>query len=344
MQGKSETGAESLTAPPPEPSANDSRTPDPAEPPTDSSWTPPSLPGLEFPGCTPRRMSYADLEAHDGRLEFWDARTATAWVCEPPVSPVHEAPSATLAATLRTIAEVRGSPIACFGSMDLMVRDAAGAPRRIMQADQSAYLRPLRAVLPGETAMVIGEHDFPDVVLEVDHTTDARRGKLKLYEAWGFPEVWIQVPTAPSPSRPKSRLPGLTIYLLEDGAYRVSEVSRAFPGWTAEEIHAALDETAPSEETVEVLVRVGLTLGAREGTGPDDDPLLRSQRGQARQEGIEQGLATHRESLRRLAERRFGAAAATEFARRLETVTDPAQLADAAVRIVDCATADELLE
>lgn len=51
--------------------------------------------------------------------------------------------------------------------------------------------------------MVVGEHDFPDVVLEVDHTTDVRRGKLGLYEAWGFPEVWVEVPddrTAPRPA------------------------------------------------------------------------------------------------------------------------------------------------
>ena len=36
--------------------------------------------------------------------------------------------------------------------------------------------------------MVVGEHDFPDVVLEVDRTTDVRRWKLGMYESWGFPE------------------------------------------------------------------------------------------------------------------------------------------------------------
>ena len=44
-------------------------------------------------------------------------------------------------------------------------------------------------------AMVVGEDDFPDVVLEVDHTTDVHRGKLALYESWGFPEVWAEVRT-----------------------------------------------------------------------------------------------------------------------------------------------------
>ncbi len=303
-------------------------------------WTPPVLTGIEFPGCTPIPMGRSDLDAYEGRLEFWDAEAATAWVAEPPVTAAHERPSQRLAGLAERIAQVRGSPIACLGPVGLVVRDADGAPRRVMQADQSVYLRPLSANLPWDVSMVVGEHDFPDVVVEVDHSTDARRGKLKLYEAWGFPEVWIQVPSAASPSRPKSRLPELTIYLLEGGAYRVSGESRAFPGWTAGEIHAALDEPVPSAGTIAVLERVGAVLGAREGTGPDDDPLLRSQRRQAR----EQSLAAHRETLRRLAEPKFGNAAASEFARRLEAVTDPAQLANAGERIIVCETADELLD
>ncbi len=297
---------------------------------------------LAFPGCTPRRLRRRDLETYDGRLEYWDARTETVWVCEP-TTPYHEEPSATLAATLRTIAEVRGSPIKCYGTMDLMLRDSSGEPRGIMQADQSVYLCPLRAVLPGRKAMVIGEHDFPDVVLEVDHTTDARRGKLKLYEAWGFPEVWIQVPDRPSESRPRNRLPGLTVHVLVDGAYRVSEASRAFPGWTAVEIHAALDETAPSVATVAVLERVGATLGAREGTGPDDDPLLRSQRRQGLEQGRKQGLAEQRALLCQLARRKFGAAVGDELALRLNGIDDPSRLVRVGTDIIDCADGAALL-
>ena len=151
------------------------------------------------------------------------------------------------------------------------------------------YLHPAHAKLPG-AAMVVGEDDFPDVVLEVDHTTDARRGKLPLYESWGFPEVWVDVPDAPSPSRPRGRRPGLVIHLLEDGRYRVAAESRAFPGWTAVEIHEALNEAEPSARTSAVLERVGGVLGAREGTGPDDDPLLRSQRRQGFERGQAEGL------------------------------------------------------
>ena len=83
----------------------------------------------------------------------------------------------------------------------------------------------------------------------VDHTTDARRGKLPLYESWGFPEVWVDVPDAPSPSRPRARRPGLTIHLLALGRYRVAAESRALPGWTAAEIHEALNEAEPSART-----------------------------------------------------------------------------------------------
>ena len=249
----------------------------------------PALAGLEFPGCRPRPLKRSEVATYEKRLEFWDAQTETAWVCEP-TTPCHERPSQALAALAERIAQVRGSPVTCYGSMDLLLPDAAGEPRRIMQADQSVYLHPLRARLPGDAAMVIGEHDFPAVVLEVDHTTDARRGKLKLYESWGFPEVWIQVPDKPSASRPRGLVPGLTIYLLDEGVYQTSPESRAFVGWTAEEIHTALDETTASMATHRVLERVGAALGAREGTGPNDDPLLRSQRSQARAQTVRQIL------------------------------------------------------
>ena len=39
----------------------------------------------------------------------------------------------------------------------------------------------------------------------------------------------------------------------------------------------------------QVLNRVGTAMGAREGTGPDDDPFLRRQRGESRAEGWVQG-------------------------------------------------------
>ena len=243
-----------------------------------------------FPGCKPVRLPRTEIDRFEGRLEYWDSATETAWICEP-TTPYHERPSRLLTRLAELIGRVRGSPIESYGSMDLLLRDAGGEPRRIMQADESVYLHPAQARLPGPAAMVVGEDDFPDVVLEVDHTTDVRRGKLPLYESWGFPEVWVDVPDAPSPSRPHRRRSGLTIHVLEQGRYRVAAASRALPGWRAEEIHLALNEPTPSAQTSAVVERVAAALGARDGTGPDDDPLLRSQRRQGYERGRAEGRA-----------------------------------------------------
>ena len=334
--------------------------PEPSTPPPQYDAADDTLPsGLEFPGCEPVHLPRDELETYEGRLEFWDARTETAWVCEP-TSPYHEQPSHTLAALAGSIAAVRGSPIKCYGTMDLLVRDDDGRQRWIMQADQSVYLHPLRASLPGPSAMVVGENDFPDVILEVDHSTDVRRGKLALYESWGFPEVWVDVPDRRAPSRSRARVAGLTIHVLEGGAFRVSGESRAFPGWTAEEIHEALNETTPSARTCAVVERVGTRLGAREGTGPEDDPLLRSQRRQGRADGFRQGRAEgirqgraevireavdfERELLRRQAAVRFGADTAERLSELLAGISDSDRLVEAGEWIVRCDSGGELLE
>ncbi len=264
----------------------ESHGPSPLPPPRPAE---PALSELEFTGCKPVPMSYEEFRRFEGRLEVWDAETETAWMMREPTSPVHENPSHGLAGLVERIAAVRGSPIKCYGAMDLLLRDERGIPRRIMQADQTVYLYPSRVDLLGSSAMVVGEHPFPDVVLEVDHTTDVRRGKLRLYEAWGFPEVWVEVPDRPAPRRPRGRKPGLTIHLLEDGAYRESPVSRAFPGWWAEAVHEAMNEVVPSGWTHARLERLGRALGERDGTGPDDDPLLRSLRDESRAEGAAEG-------------------------------------------------------
>ena len=274
---------------PPEPPA--SPLPSAAESPAFSPPVELPLSELEFTGCTAVPMTYAQLRRYDGRLEVWDAESETAWMVREPTSPTHESPSHGLAGLVERIAAVRGSSIKCYGSMDLLMRDAQGEPRRIMQADQTVYLYPRRAELLGASAMVVGRHNYPDVVLEVDHTTDVRRGKLKLYESWGFPELWVEVPEHRVASRPRGLVPGLTIHLLEDGVYRESPESVAFPGWRAEAIHEAMNEAERSVRTNEILERLGRVLGSREGTGPDDDALMRSLRGQSRAEGEARGQA-----------------------------------------------------
>ena len=241
----------------------------------------------EFPGCHPVYISRDDIADYEGRYEFWDADTETAMVCEP-TSYYHERPLHRLAKLSDRIAAARGAPIEAVGHTDLLLRNARGERQRIMQADQILFLRPVQTIPHGKV-IEVGMDSLPDVVLEVDNTTDVRPGKLGLYESWGFPEVWVEVPDEPEPNRPRSLRPGLTIHLRGPNGFRTVPVSRAFPGWTAEEIHRALNEVTFSDETAQVLNRVGTAMGAREGTGPDDDPFLRRQRGESRAEGWVQG-------------------------------------------------------
>ena len=233
----------------------------------------------EFPGCRAVRITRAALADYEGRFEYWDGDTETAWVVREPVTVYHEGPGQRLAALLTRIAAVRGAPIATLGTADLALRDARGERRRIMQADQMVYLDPAETQ-PAGPWVEVGTDHLPDVVLEVDWSTDVRRGKLGLYEAWGFPEVWVEVPEGGSPQR----RPGLTIHRRAADGYRPVAASVALAGWTAAEIHAALNETALSESTRVVLDRVGRALGAAAGTGPDDDPWLGAQRREARAE------------------------------------------------------------
>lgn len=235
-----------------------------------------------FPGCRAVHIPRDEIDDYEGRLEYWEARTGTAMVLCEPVTIWHEQPSQRLARLTERVAASRGSPIETFGCCDLVRFDERGAREALMQADQVVYLYPLTTPVTEEPAVDVDGAARPDVVLEVDYSTDVRRGKLRLYEAWGFPEVWVDVPDARSPSRPKSRPSGLTIHVREDGRFREAASSRAFPGWTAEQIHRALNEQPVSRETLDVLRRVGRTLGQMEGTGPDDDPWLAAERAASR--------------------------------------------------------------
>ena len=72
---------------------------------------------------------------------------------------------------------------------------------------------------------------------------------------------------------------------------RLCPESRALPGWRADEIHTALNEAELSAQTVAALERVGATLGAREGTGPNDDLQMREHLRQALEKGEAKGRA-----------------------------------------------------
>ena len=161
----------------------------------------------DFPGCESFHLPASELEHYEYRLEFWDGATETAWkVCEP-TSIQHEEPSRLLVQMATRFEILRGSRIACFGSADLVRRDAAGRKRWLMQADEVLYLHPDQVRLQGP-AIDVDRDPLPDVVLEVDHTTDVRRRKLDIYKESGFPEIWVLVPWATS-----ARTPGLAIHV-----------------------------------------------------------------------------------------------------------------------------------
>ena len=285
----------------------------------------------EFPGCRAVRITREAIADFEGRIEYWDAATETAWmVCEP-TTVYHEGPGQRLAHLAALIAAGRGSPITTLGTSDLLVRDARGERQRIMQADQIVYLHPVEDA-PRGAAVEVGADHLPDVVLEVDYSTDVRRGKLGLYEAWGFPEVWVEVPDAASPSRSRRRPSGLTIHRPGPGGYRAAAASTAFPGWTAVEIHAALNEPRLSEATSAVLTRVGRALGAAEGTVPEDDPWLREQR---REAAAEATLEATRGAVMQVLRAR-GIAVPEHFAAGL-TDASPSDLVDAALACRDAA-------
>ena len=235
------------------------------------------------------RIPRDQIDDDEIRIEYWDADTEIAMICDPPVSYYHERPASRLARLADRIAAARGAPIEAGGHTDLLVRNARGERQRIMQADQILFLRPAQTA-PAGNAVEVSTDALPDVVLEVDNTTDVRRNKLLLYESWGFPEVWVEVPEEPQPSRPASLRPGLTIHLRDGGGFRPAAASLAFPGWTAEEIHRAMNEPELSAQTAEVLNRVGRALGSAEGTGPDGDPFLRRHRLESRAEGRAEAL------------------------------------------------------
>ena len=250
----------------------------------DAAQTVPAQYGPEdFPGCESFHLPASEIDDYEGRLEFWDGVTETAWkVCEP-TSIQHEGPSRDLTQLAGQFAMLRGSRIKCLGSADLVRLDAAGRKRWLMQADEMLYLHPERVRLEG-SAVNVDTDPLPDVVLEVDHTTDVRRRKLEIYKQSGFPEIWVLVPWDSS-----KRAPGLAIHVRRGDVYREEAESAAIPGWKAEEIHRALTEEPMSDEARRALVRVALAMGRREGTEPEHHPLTRSPELEGAGEGPRRG-------------------------------------------------------
>ena len=287
----------------------------------------------EFPGCRSFRLRRDEVEAYDRHIEYWDAATETAWELRD-VSGAHELPGGRLVELCTIIAGVRGARIVCFGHTSFLQRDERGERLRLLEADEAVYVYPDRARMPLDSVLTVGQHDLPDVLLEVDNTTDVRRGKLALYESWGFPEVWVEVPEVQTPGRPRGLVRGLTVYRLEGGRFRVAPESGAFPGWRASEIHAALNELHESTLTSSALTRVGRALAARDGTRPDDTPWLRIQReesrAEGRAEGREQGIETAMDAI--FVNRGLAWTEAAHEARKRSRATD----ADVLAALLEC--------
>ena len=319
----------------------------------------------EFPGCRPVHISRRDIKTCETRVEYWDAASEIAMVRNPvpnmmlildevrePLYMEHDAEAARLAQLVALIAQERGSDIYPLGGTNLLLRGSRGSRGEwggLMQGDQILFLERRDVLLTGGSVEV-GRGEFPDVVMEVDNTTDVRRGKLGVYESWGFPELWVEVPEQAAPSRPKSLRPGLTIYLREKGAFRIAPASRAFPGWTAEEIHKGLNDVSMSAATVAALRRVGRAMGEAEGTGPDDHPFMREMRRTSRVSGHAEGHAEgraegHAEMLHanvgQVLEAR-GLAFTPLIARRLKEV-DAALAPEAMQAALACRSEDEFL-
>lgn len=232
-------------------------------------------------GCRPVPLSCVEVANYQGRYEYWEAATETAWVLRD-TSPRHEHPGSRLVALVNDIGKTRGTPISMYGAADLQERRPDGARVYAAQPDQMIYLD-----CPDEPPQVIivGNVPLPDVVFEVDLTTDIRDRKLDLYASWGVPELWVEVPDAGMPSKRKRS--GLTIYVMDNDTYRESPESDAFPTWSAREIHASLNEPWTSSITAATLRRVGETMGRLTGTRPEDDPFVAAERRIGRREGQE---------------------------------------------------------
>ena len=263
---------------------------------------------LEFVGCDPVPVTYDQyLLRRDAkrRIELWDRGAGTAWELRDGPTGMHEWPIYQLKEMMVLMAAVRGIAVPCYGSRGLAVVDDDDQRLRVLHPDQSVYLnRPVH--YDGHRDIPVRRVGYPDIVMEVDYSTNTRKGKLKLYEDMGVPELWIDVPelwradypgakprpAGQPPRRAHGLPPGLSIFLLEDGRYREYPASRALLGWKAEEIHDGLNDLdGLSPRHCEVLADLGRRFGARTRTGPDHHPLMRMMRQESRDEGRAQGIA-----------------------------------------------------
>ena len=201
-------------------------------------------------------------------------------VREPTHAP-HEEPRYRLAELLARIAQLRGSPIK--------------VPRRDRNPVDRSRLRETRRHASRSDAVpasVTGPRERSPSIWRSGSTPGrtwcwrwtARRTYAgtgwSCTRSGGFRSCGWRCRTPMRRAGPRDCAPGCGSTCWRTGRYvRFSEASRAFPGWRAAEIHRGLNEPVPlGGDLRRSLSRVGRALGEREGTGPEDDPLLRQQR------------------------------------------------------------------
>ena len=80
----------------------------------------------DFPGCESFPLPASEIDHYEGRLEFWDGYTETAWKI--PGTPIqHEGPSRNLTMRSAQFAMLRGSPASARGTWCGWTPRAAGA-------------------------------------------------------------------------------------------------------------------------------------------------------------------------------------------------------------------------
>ncbi|MBY0374499.1 MAG: Uma2 family endonuclease [Bryobacteraceae bacterium] len=123
----------------------------------------------------------------------------------------HERPNRILAEIVARLAHELKIDVEPFGSTTIKREDQ----QRGFEPDSSFYIR--HAARMRERQEVDWAHDPPpDLIIEVDVTSDSLN-RFPIFAAFGVPEVW------------RYREPNVEIFELQNGAYRASERSLAFP-------------------------------------------------------------------------------------------------------------------
>ena len=220
---------------------------------------------LAFPGCKPVRLPREELELYDGRLEFWDGATGTAWVCEPNSPLPREAGG--------RVAQPGGThrPGTRLAHHLLRLDGPDGAQRGGACRGASCRRTSRCTCIPdgrgcrGRWRWRWGSTTCRTWCWRWTTPRTCTGGSCGCTRRGGSRRCGWRCRTIGRRADRSVGARGLTIHVLEDGVYRESPESRAFPGWSAEELHVAFNERVRSERTCEVLERVGSALGGAGG-------------------------------------------------------------------------------